>query len=216
MRVWVFMLFLANLILAGFIYISEIEGSSPAAPSTDINLDKIRLVPFSINKAETKSAESAASCMQWSGIAGADLERARDLVTHLVSPNDVTETRVEGPTRFWVHIPPVANPSALLAKLRAADVGEVSVQPDNAISLGLFSAEETAQRHLNQIRGKGFTEARIESRSPHVKEATLIIAGLNKETAGKVSGLKDKFAGSILKRVDCPVPEKQSECVDCG
>src|SRR5260221_11037822 len=150
MKFWAFLLLIANLGLGVTIYFSETRMAvGPRSP--DFNADKMRIVPFEAKQVNggkpSATANGAATatepfiCVEWGGIGGTDLESARGLLANLAPNDKVAERRIEEPTRYWVHIPPSGNASAMIARLKASGVKDVFLQPDNAISLGLFGSD---------------------------------------------------------------------------
>ncbi|MES2356200.1 MAG: hypothetical protein V4568_17710 [Pseudomonadota bacterium] len=221
MRFWVVTLLLANLVFAAYVYVSETKVS--AAPSTDLNANKVRVVPFIAKSvpvpapevataATTTTATASGICLQWSGIAANDLQQAKDFLTPLMPASNVVESRIEEPTRFWVNIPPTKNPMAMLVRLKAAGISDASLmQPSHTISLGLFRTEAAAERYLEEIQGKGFAQAQIEPRNLQVTEVTLVVKGVSPEFAAKLNEFKNQFDGSTVHPVDCSIAEKDKK-----
>ena len=210
MRVWVLILLLANAVLAGFLYLTEMRVPA-TAPSSDLNAGNLRLLPVSQEKpaitsvVENGRKGAAFSCVEWSGIAASDLRRARDLMDSLTLPAErVVERRIEDATSFWVNIPPASTAAATVAKIKQAGLQDVSLQPNNAISLGIFSTEESARRALSQVWAKGFSEARIEPRNLHLKAVTLTVREAGADIVKRLDEFKQQIAGSSVRAVECP------------
>ena len=91
MRVWVLILLLANVAMAGFVYLWETR-VPPRPTSVDLNADKLRLLPLPQEKplarpiADNTARPGVSACVEWSGIPGNDLQRARDLMASLALP----------------------------------------------------------------------------------------------------------------------------------
>ena len=210
MRLWLLILLLANFVLAGFVYMSEARAPVRAG-ATDWNADKLRLLPVlpdkpAPNAAADDAAKSAqAACVEWASISVDDFPRARTLVAALALPaGRLVERRIEGPTQFWVFIPPGANPAATVARLKEAGLTDVALQPDNAVSLGLYNSEDGAMRALGQVQVKGVGEARIGPRSLRLKGMALMVREASPEVVSKLGEFKDQFAGSTVHPVACP------------
>src|SRR5262249_44076743 len=106
----------------------------------------------------TVQALAGSACVEFSGIAAADAQRARDAFNALQLGTRLAERRVEDITRFWVYIPPARdrkNAENAMANLRKQGVTDMSIRPDNAISLGVFSTEEAARRFMTSLEAKG-------------------------------------------------------------
>lgn len=210
MKVWVLILLLANAVLAGFLYLTETRVPA-TAPNPDLNAGKLRLLlvfhekPAIAPVVENGRNGAAFSCVEWSGIAGNDWQRARDLMASLALPAErVVERRIEDAASFWVNIPPAGTAAATVAKIKQAGLKDVSLQPDNAISLGIFNTEESARRALNQVWAKGFSEARVEPRTLHLKAVTLTVREAGADIVNRLDEFKQQVAGSSVRSVECP------------
>ncbi|HVK53407.1 MAG TPA: hypothetical protein VM532_00105 [Burkholderiales bacterium] len=213
MKLFAFALLLANLVLVGFIYASETRVASTIA-STDLNADKMKLAPLKPVAVSKKRKAEPLVCMEWRHIAGAELERARGLLAEFASIDKVTETKLEEPTRFWVRIPASDNSTGTFARLKAAGIKELSLEPDNGISLGVFSNEEAARRRLAELKGKGFAATRMEPRAPHVKEANFVVRDVSKAIADQLDQAANKIEGSSVQSIECPVVEEKKARVE--
>src|SRR5262249_33044411 len=135
------------------------------------NRDEVRLVAVTPPVVAARSGEESrrtmlglagAACVEFAGIAGPDIPRGRDALAALKIGDRLTERRVEEITRHWVFIGPLRDRRAAeerMTQLRRGGIGEMSVRPDNAISLGVFSTEEAARRFLGTLEGKGIRDA---------------------------------------------------------
>jgi hypothetical protein len=93
-------------------------------------------------------------------------------------------TQLEAANGWWVFIPP--QPDRTTAEKKAGELTQLGVrdffianhgtQPF-AISLGIFSSEEAAHRHLEELRGKGVRSARVGRRSLERAQQNLEIQG---------------------------------------
>lgn len=137
------------------------------------------------------------ACVSWSGLSKAQSEaislRAKE------AGFKAREQVVTGTSSWWVHLPPQADrPSAEKKgeELRALGVTDYFIVKDaganqNAISLGLYKSEESANRALESLKAKGVRSARIETR-----EATSVkleitgpadqLASFSSDTSAKV------------------------------
>lgn len=210
MKALVLVLLFANVVLAGLIFAAGTQHPGTAA-STDFNAEGMRLVPLPPpsppSQAVSAIAPAPVACIEWSDIAGADLQRAKNLLAPLVAADRVVESRVEGPVRFSVYIPTAGNAHLLLSQLKEASVNG-SLQPDNSISLGSFSTEESALRLLTEVKEKGFFQAKAERRNPQVKQASLTVRDPSGELVSRLNELQGQFIGSSVRPMPCPGEEK--------
>ncbi|MCX9155892.1 SPOR domain-containing protein [Niveibacterium sp. 24ML] len=139
----------------------------------------------------------ALACVSWSGLSKVQAEaislRAKE------SNFKAREQTVTGTSSWWVHLPPQpdrASADKKAEELRGLGVSDYFIVKDaganqNAISLGLYKSEESANRALESLKAKGVRSARIETR-----EATSVkleitgpadqLAGFSSDTSAKV------------------------------
>ncbi|WP_374404434.1 SPOR domain-containing protein [Niveibacterium sp.] len=137
------------------------------------------------------------SCVSWGGLSKAQADaialRAKGLKF------TAKEQTVTGSSSWWVHLPPQTDRAAAEKKgeeLRTLGVNDYFIVKDpganqNAISLGLYKSEESANRALEVLKTKGVRSARIEAR-----DATSIklevtgpadqLAGFSSDTSSRV------------------------------
>ena len=125
--------------------------TNPAAPASG---DAALVVCARVGPLEAQGAESLVA----------------KLPTHITLQSDVAEEYTDV-TGYYVLIPPLASRAEGIRKLRElreAGVDDIwlfrSGEFNNAISLGLFSREQTARRHATNVAKKGFA-AEIRNRT---------------------------------------------------
>jgi hypothetical protein len=125
--------------------------TNPAAPASG---DAALVVCARVGPLEAQGAESLVA----------------NLPTHITLQSDVAEEYTDV-TGYYVLIPPLASRAEGIRKLRElreAGVDDIwlfrSGEFNNAISLGLFSREQTARRHATNVAKKGFA-AEIRNRT---------------------------------------------------
>jgi hypothetical protein len=182
------------------------------------NRDEIRIVAVTPPQVAARTAEetrravqslAGAACVEFSGIAGADIPRAREAFAALRLGDRVTERRVEDVTRYWVFIPPARDRRAaetMMAQLRRQNVTDMSIRPDNSISLGVFSTEEGARRFLASVETKGVKEAEIGPFARDLREVVMLIREPDTETVARLAILQRDYAAAQLRAVPCPAP----------
>ena len=94
-----------------------------------------------------------------------------------------------------------------MAQLRRQGVTEMSVRPDNAISLGVFSSDEAARRFLAALANKGVRNAESAPFTRELRELVFLVREPDTETVARLALLQRDFAGSNLRAVACPVAE---------
>jgi len=151
-------------------------------------------------------------CMEW-GLAAQDLERAQTALKPLkLGENDVTVHETSGKSRsYWVYIPPLKSrqeANKRVEELKGLGIQDSFVMQDKnkwryAVSLGLFSTEEGAAKHLAQMREKGVKSAQTRPRNLEGGHASLIIRASRENLEVELVKLKQNFPDSELKAVAC-------------
>ncbi|MCL2022521.1 MAG: hypothetical protein FWG81_10790 [Betaproteobacteria bacterium] len=118
------------------------------------------------------------------------------------------EMRRRSEGSWWVFIPPQGSKEGAdkkaseLLQFGVKDFFIVSDGPQKfAISLGVFSQEEGARRHLEALRGKNVRSARAEARHPENIRTTLEIRG----RADEIAALRDQLPAEAQTRA-CSKP----------
>ena len=162
------------------------------------------------NAEDTRRAVQAlagAACVEFSGITGADIARAREAFAALQLGPRLAERRVEEITRYWVFMPPVRERRSAevnMAQLRRQGVSDMSIRPDNAISLGVFSTEEAARRFMTSLEAKGVKGAESGPFAKEMREVVMLIREPDTETVARLTVLQRDYAGAQLRAVTCP------------
>ena len=155
------------------------------------------------------AALPGAACVEFSGIPGAQTGTVRDTLGSLGLGERLSERRVEDVTRHWVYVPAAKDRRAAdqaAAQLRRQGITELSVRPDNAISLGVFSTEEAAFRFLGQLEAKGARNAQVGPFAREVKDTLFMIREPDTELVARLTLMQRDLPGSVLRAVACPEP----------
>ncbi|WP_374510574.1 SPOR domain-containing protein [Niveibacterium sp.] len=137
------------------------------------------------------------ACVSWGGLTKAQADaislRAKGL-SFTAKPQTVT-----GSSSWWVHLPPQADRAGADKKgeeLRALGVSDFFIVKDaganqNAISLGLYKSEESANRALEALKAKGVRSAKIEARDASSIKLEVTgpadqLAGFSSDTSSRV------------------------------
>ncbi|HUQ27854.1 MAG TPA: SPOR domain-containing protein [Usitatibacter sp.] len=150
---------------------------------------------------------AGAACVEISGITAADAARAHDAFVALALGPRLVERRVEEITRHWVFVPAARDRRAAeanMAQLRKQGVSDISIRPDNAISLGVFSTEDAARRFLASIQAKGVTGAEEGPFVKELREIVMLVREPDTELVSRLTLLQRDFQGSELRAVPCP------------
>ena len=182
------------------------------------NRDEVRIVAVTPPTVAARRAEenraalqtlSGAACVEISGITAADAPRAQEAFAALALGPRLVERRLEEITRYWVYVPAARDrrtAEATMAQLRRQGVSDISVRPDNAISLGVFSTEDAARRFLVSLQAKGVTGAEEGPFVKELRELVMLVRDPDTELVSRLTLLQRDFAGSQLRAVACPAP----------
>lgn len=216
-RLLFFLLLVAVAALGAHLYLTA-PAASPDLTAREVNRDSVKIVAVTPpqlaarDQEETRRAMESlagAACVEMSGISAANLPRARTAFAALHLGDRLMERRIEDVTRYWVFVPPAPDrrtADLTIANLRRQGVNDISIRPDNAISLGVFSSEDAARRFLAATEAKGVREAQVGPFVKELREVTLLVREPDTETVARLTILQRDFPNSKLHAVACPAP----------
>ncbi len=218
MRVLLVALLLANALMAAALYLHVPEGPEAGLLQQQIEPQKIRIVPPEEARSSTTSRAPAApaleACLEWSGFGREDADRARARLDNDGLGAKISTRTGEQPSSYWVYLPPAANreeTNRRIEALKTKGLADYFVVQDagrwrNALSLGLFRSEESAQKFLDEVRAKGFDYAELREGGPKAEALTLVIRDPTDAEAARVAALRADFPGTELKAATCAQP----------
>ena len=180
------------------------------------NRDEVRIVAVTPPNLAAQRAEDArktqqslagAACVEFLGIAAADAQRAREAFNSLQLGTRLSERRVEEIKLHWVYVPPAPDrrtAETRMAELRRQGVQDMSIRPDNAISLGVFSSEDAARRFLTAIQARGVRSAEQGPFTRELRELVMLIREPDTELVARLTVMQRDYPGSQLRAVTCP------------
>lgn len=210
-----FLLLLAVLAFGAHIFLS-VQTEKSDFSARERNRDEVRVIAVTPPTLAARRAEetriamtslAGAACVEFSGIAPADAQRARDSFASLQLGTRISERRVEEITRHWVFVPPARDrrtAEATIAQMRRQGVTELSIRPDNAVSLGVFSTEDAARRFLQSLQAKGVQGLEQGPFVRELRELVMLIREPDTELVARLALLQREFANSQLRAVPCP------------
>lgn len=158
-------------------------------------------------------AKEALTCFAWRGILPADLPNVRKKLAGLNLGGEIRPeiAASDSPTRFWVYIPPRASLAEAQKKadeLKALGISDFFVVNDgsewrNAVSLGLFSAREGAERRLSDLRNQGVRSAQLRERGGEADSRALMIRQVPKSARLALGRAAMGFRGSTVSETGC-------------
>lgn len=157
------------------------------------------------------AAAANAAAERCTAVAGLTGEQIAALKSKLQNDDSVRmQDRAQDGSSWWVNIPPQADRDAAVRRaeeVRGQGIGGAFViredgEHRNAVSLGLFKSEASAQEFMRQLQAKGVKGARITVRSVPGTRHLLSMRG----PADRVGELVELAlaANSAAKREECP------------
>jgi hypothetical protein len=217
-RLLFFLLLVANLAFGAHLWLTA-PPSEPDFSRRERNREQAKIVAvipplIAARRAEETRQQvqtlAGAACVEFAGVGVADLPQTREAFAAMQLGDRLTERRVEEITRHWVYIPPAkdrrsAEQAASL--LRGKGMSDLSIRPDHAISLGVFSTEEAARRHLVLVEAKGVKGAQVGPFSKEVKDSVFLVRDPDSQLVARLALLQREYATSTLRAVACPAAE---------
>jgi len=212
MRIIVIFLLLANLAFFAFTRLDETSEGEAVRLVEQVQPDKIKLLtPQQVAAlGPAKVAALADVCLEFGPLAEADRVRALADLEPLALGKLLTQKRIETTTSFWVYLP--VAPSRTEADRRVADLrtrglGDVAVieagPQRNAVSLGLFQTEDSANNRLAEAQRLGVPNARVGPRQQVIASTVLVIRDPQAQVVAKLRDLMSAYPGTEAKVGNC-------------
>jgi hypothetical protein len=210
-----FVLLVACVAFGAHIFLTQ-PRATPDLSAREKNAADVRIVSTTPPDVAARTAQetrravqalSGAACVEFSGFGASELPRARDAFAALRLGDRLAERRNEDVSRYWVFMPAARDRRAAeqsMAQLRQKGVADMSIRPDNAISLGIFSSEDAARRFLAQVQAKGVQGADVAPFAREVRDTVMLVRDPDTETVARLAILQRDFPGSQLRAVACP------------
>lgn len=215
MRTLVIFLVLANLALAGYLWLDRASGGEAVRLKQQVQPDKIKLLSPQevLALGPAKAAALADVCLEWGPFS--EVERARALtdIDSLALGKLVSQRRVESTMSYWIFLPPFANKAAAdkrAAELRSAGLKDVLVIDGGpqrfALSLGAFKAEAAANAQLVELAKQGVAGAKVGPRQQVVLQSFIVIRDPQQPVIAKLRDLAPAYPGADTKIGGCEKP----------
>lgn len=190
------------------------SGTEPLSAHAPFHAEKIRLVSEEDIPPPVQPVSAAPQvCLEWGLFAKRDIA----LVKTALQPLELDESKLvlldapEKANSYWVYIPPLKSRQDAQKKvdeLKTLGVEDSFVMQDankwrHAISLGVFSTVDAAEKYLLTLREKGVKSAKSGPRNPEGGLARLVIRSGGANIEAQLVKLKQEFPGTELKAVPC-------------
>lgn len=215
MRTLVVLLLLANLALAGYLWLDGASGGEGMRLKQQVQPDKIKLLtPQEVAAlGPAKAAALADVCLEWGPFGESDRARALAEIDSLALGRLVSQRRVETTTAWWTFLPPFPNKAAAdkrVAELKSAGLKELFVVDGGAqrfaISLGAFKTEEAANAQVAELARQGVAGAKSGPRQQVVVQSLIVIRDPQQAVIAKLRELTPSFPGAETKIGGCEKP----------
>ena len=162
--------------------------------------------------APTSATVTSAACVEWGIFAGPDVARAEAALGALgLAAGSIRSAVVEN-VGYWVYMPPHRTRQEIdrkLAELKGLGIAEVyvvqePVQWRNAISLGIFRAEDAAQAYLASLRARGVRSAIVGKREDLLRHVAFYLRDPGAPVVARMAELQKQFPGSEIRAAACP------------
>lgn len=216
MRWIALLLLIVNLIVGGIFFWWQSQSDAQAGKNAPLNASKIVLQSARILSDATPPAAPAAPalnepiCVEWRGMAEADLERSREAVKKLATRRVLSVEELPVERMFWVIFPPLPSEAAARAKMDEFAALKVKdaliIREDlwkNGISLGLFGTDDAARSHVRVLGSKGVSGLRIETRAKQSTSYYYVVKSEDATTLRELDEIRLGFPATTLVRVDC-------------
>lgn len=189
--------------------------------TTPILPERIRVVPpaaatelasASASASEQNTPEKpVATCIAFEGF---DPEKADLFEKKLAFPaGTFRRTTASTASNYMVYIPPAKNMKAAeahIAALKAKNITNYFLIQEgkfrNAISLGIFKTETSANKLLTELKAQGIRDLAIAGRGKQTETVTLSINNPDRHQIEQIDALLTEFPKIISK--DCPLPDE--------
>lgn len=224
MKVLFFLLLAANFIALVLFQTSGRQDGEPVEGHEPHQAERIRLVSAAevqarkvlVPEPETplsspQGAPPPRQCLEWGIVAAKDAERAGAALQKLVLWDKTATRQLEKGSGFWVYMPPrgtLAEAQKKVEELKALGVQDSFILQENtpwryAVSLGVFSTGEAAEKYLAQLREKGVRSAITGPRKRITEGTVYTLKDLDPVAVQEVEKLKSGFPGSEVRTIEC-------------
>jgi hypothetical protein len=211
-----FILLIVTVGLGAHLWLSEQAQRSTDFSGRERNRDEVKVIGVTPPTVAARRAEESrravqdlagAACVEFYGIGPADAVRAHEAFAAMQLGDRGVERRIEEVSRYWVYVPAARDrrtAEASVAQLKRQGVTDLSVRPDNAISLGVFSTEDAARRFLASLQAKGVSSAEQGPFTRELRELVLLVRQPDTEVLARLTLLQREYPNSQLRAVACP------------
>jgi hypothetical protein len=207
MRIAFFVLLFANVAFFAYrFYVTQYAAPAGDPLGQQIQPERIRIVPPE-ELAKLAASRRGVACIELGPIAAAEAGRAEEAASALASGLKISQRRVDDANRWWVYIPALPTRAAAnqrIAELKKQGVDDYEFISDdsvwrNAISLGVYSSEETANRRLDELKRRGVRGMQAAPREGRGARVYVQLRDAPERVRQRFVDLKDGFPGADVR-----------------
>ena len=205
----------ANLLVAGFFIGREYLPQTGLNETVPMNVDRLSLRSQAGSATSEEPPKGAvapkAFCIEWRGLNQGEFTQVREQFKAMANERVMSFTEVPVNTRYWVIFPPL--PSAESAAAKLSELVAVGIQDAfvvkeapwrNAISLGLYANNESAQRRVSEVEDKGVLGTRVEVQPKQGTDYYFMIRSEDPDALKSLGEIKQAYPNSRQSRIACP------------
>lgn len=221
MKAVLWVLIVLNIALFGYFKLSEPmhdgiqPGHEPIQPERlkVLSPEELAALPKKLPAAPDTVAAvmlEQAGCYEWGSFSSNTIALARAVLEKSGQNINVRVAAPQEASRYWVYIPPrktVQEAQARVEELRAVGINDTFLVQEgrwrNAISLGLFREEASAQRLAEELRSWGVADVTSAMRNQEGRQFVIDIKDMSSSMADEIRKLKPDFPYSEMREVAC-------------
>lgn len=185
------------------------SASAASQPAATRASEPVASQPAAKPQAAASPVAGKLACLRWSGFSIEQASTARNRIKAL----GLTASESGGAenAKAWVYIPPLTTP--VEARNKAQQIAEMGVDDyfvvndgkrwQNAISLGVYSTREAAERRLAELRAKGVRSAVIRDKDDTLKPVSFMLRNVSAENRQQLEKAGSPFRGIELRETSC-------------
>lgn len=227
---WIFAILLViNILFFTVMQLNSSHGREPMRGHEPVKAEEIKLLAepqnapapaLPMSEPLVKSGDSAPVevkseiCLEWGQFSGDTLKRVAQALEKLQLGEKLIQNKAEKSGGYWVYVTP--RKTLQEAQKKVDELKQFGVQDSYivrepsamqyAISMGIFSSAEAADKYLDQLRAKGVKSAVSGPRTQEIDAAVFQIKDSGESMTAQLTKLKLDFPGSELKAVECRKP----------
>lgn len=192
----------------------EVPASEPETPASEVPASAPEAPASTATPVVAAATTPLLACVTWHGLGDGESQilrqslRGLGLKVALVKPEAPASTPGG---RWWVYIPPpgdLAKANAKAEQLKALGVTDFFVIQDNgrwhsAISLGIFSSQDAAEKRLADLQAQGVRSAVARPRDESPKHWIMRVDKVSETALAKLKTVTGQLAGATLETVAC-------------